>query len=96
MSKQLSGLWKKICKFFRKRNVLIATAFVLFLLLAAVLDRFVFHIVLKAPEEPSSSSSSSTSSSSSSSSTSSESRELTEAEMLPGSGTLENTPYGDD
>ena len=89
MSKQLSGLWKKICKFFRNRNVLIATAFVLFLLLAAVLDRFVFHIVLKAPEEPSSSSVSSSSSSS-------ESRELTEAEMLPGSGNLENSPYVDD
>ncbi|MBC8570671.1 class B sortase [Zongyangia hominis] len=73
--------------------MLIVTAFVLFLLLAAVLDRFVFHVVFKAPEEPSSSSSSSSSSISSSSSSSKP--ELTEAEMLPGSGNLENSPYVD-
>lgn len=85
-------LWKKVCAFFRNRNTLIVIAFLLFLMLAAVLDLFVFHVVFKEPEP--SSSSSSISSSSSSSFSSSESV-LTEEEMLPGSGNLENSPYVD-
>lgn len=82
---------KKIAEFFRNRDVLIVIAFALFLMLAGVLDRFVFQISITEPQESSSVSQSETSSSSSSSES-----VLTEAEMLPGSGNLENSPYVDD